>query len=112
MEKLCRKFAPKASPIPLINFAKYPKTAILHTRNYFGNTVFLKRIIKKPLTFFFLLNPVVFNGQSYQKQKRSGSSPQSLFRPQKNSSTKIQNYKFRKIPLFIIYYLTKFHDVM
>ena len=59
---LCRKFAPKVSPRPLFDFAKYPKTAILHTRNYFGNTVFLKRIVKKPLTLFFLLNPVVFNG--------------------------------------------------
>ena len=57
----------------------------------------------KKLTLFFLSNPVPFNGQSYQKQKGSGTSDQSLFR--------LQN-KFRKIPLFIIYYLTKFDDVM
>ena len=57
----------------------------------------------KKLTLFFLSNPVPFNGQSYQKQKRSGTSHQSLFRPRN---------KFRKIPLFVIYYLTKFDDVM
>ena len=57
----------------------------------------------KKLTLFFLSNPVPFNGQSYQKQKGPGTSDQSLFR--------LQN-KFRKIPLFVIYYLTKFDDVM
>ena len=57
----------------------------------------------KKLTLFFLSNPVPFNGQSYQKQKGSGTSDQSLF--------SLQN-KFRKIPLFIINYLTQFDDVM
>ena len=52
---------------------------------------------------FFLLNPVPFNGQSYQKQKGSGASDQLLF--------KFQN-KFKNIPLFAIYYLTKCHDAM
>ena len=52
---------------------------------------------------FFLLNPVPFNGQSYQKQKRSGASDQLLF--------KLQN-RFKNIPLFAICYLTKCHDVM
>ena len=47
----------------------------------------------KKLTLVFLSNPVPFNGQSYQKQKGSGTSHQSLFRSQN---------KFRKIPLFII----------
>ena len=55
----------------------------------------------KKLTLFFLSNPVPFNGQSYQKQKGPGTSDQSLFR--------LQN-KFRKIPLLVIYYLTKFDD--
>ena len=54
-------------------------------------------------TLFFLSDPVPFNGQNYQKQKGSGTSDQSLFR--------LQN-KFRKIPLFVIYYLTKFDDLM
>ena len=57
-------------------------------------------IIKKPeksLTLFFLLNLVPFNRQSYQKQKRSGTSDRSLF--------KLHN-KFKNIPLFTIYYLT------
>ena len=57
----------------------------------------------KKLISFFPLNPVPFNGKSYLKQKGPGTSDQSLFR--------LQN-KFRKIPLLVIYYLTKFDDVM
>ena len=57
----------------------------------------------KKLTLVFLLNQVPFNRQSYQKQKGSGTSDQSLF--------KLQN-KFKNIPLFVIYYPTKFDDVM
>ena len=57
----------------------------------------------KKLTLFFLLSPEPFNEQSYQKQKGSGASDQSLFR--------LRN-KFRKIPLFFIYYVTKFDVVM
>ena len=53
--------------------------------------------------FFFLSDVDVFNGQSYQKQKEPGTSDQSLFR--------LRN-KFRKIPLLVIYYLTKFDDVI
>ena len=62
---------------------------------------YYQKVFKK-LTIFFLSHPVTFNGQSYQKQKRSGTSHQSLFR--------LQN-KFRKIPLLAIFYLTKFDDV-
>ena len=47
----------------------------------------------KKLTLFFLSNPVSFNGQSYQKQKGSGTSAQSLFRSRN---------KFRKFPLLVI----------
>ena len=50
----------------------------------------------KKLSLFFLSNPALFNGQSYKKQKGSETSHQSLFRPRN---------KFRKIPLFVIYYL-------
>ena len=46
------------------------------------------------------MNPVPFNGQSYLKPKGPGSSDQSLFSLQS---------KFRKIPLLLIYYLTKFN---
>ena len=56
----------------------------------------------KKLTLFFLSNPVPFNGQNYQKQKGPGTSDQLLFRLQK---------KFRKIPLLVTYYLTKFDDI-
>ena len=41
------------------------------------NKVFWNRIIKKPekkISSFFLSNSVPFNGQSYQKQKGSGTS--------------------------------------
>ena len=55
----------------------------------------------KNLTLFFLSNPVLTNGQNYQKQ--NGTSDQSFFR--------LQN-KFRKIPLLVLYYLTKFDDVI
>ena len=51
----------------------------------------------------FLPNPVPFNRQNYQKQKGPGTSDQPLFR--------LQN-KFRKIPLLVTYYLTKFDDVI
>ena len=57
----------------------------------------------KKLTIFFLSNPVRFNGQSYQKQKAPGTSNQSLFRLQS---------KFRKIPLLVMCYLTKFDDII
>ena len=55
------------------------------------------------LILFFLLNPVPFHGQSYQKQKGPGTSEQSLFRSEN---------KFREIHLLVIYYLTNFDDVM
>ena len=57
----------------------------------------------KKSALFFLLDPVPFNGQNDQKQKRSGTSNQLLFR--------LQN-KFRKVILLVMYYLTKFHDVI
>ena len=57
----------------------------------------------KKVTLFFHSNPVPFNRQDYQKQKGPGTSDQSLFR--------LQN-KFRKIPLLVMYYLTKFDDVI
>ena len=60
-----------------------------------------KALIK--VTLFFLLNPVPFNGQNYQKQKRLGTSDQSLFG--------LRN-KLRKIPLLVMYCLTKFGDVI
>ena len=55
------------------------------------------------VTSFFLLNPVPFNSQNYQKQKGLGTSDQLLFR---------LRGKFRKIPLLVMYKLTKFDDVI
>ena len=49
------------------------------------------------------MNPVPLDGQNYQKQKGPGTSNQSLFR--------LQN-KFRKIPVLVMYYLTKFDDII
>ena len=57
----------------------------------------------KNVTSFFPPNLVPFNTQNYQKQKRPGTSDQSLFR--------LRN-KFRKNPLLFMYYLTKFDDVI
>ena len=57
----------------------------------------------KKVTSFFLSNPVPFNRQNYQKQKGPGTSDQLLFR--------LRN-KFRKIPLLVMYYLSKFDDVI
>ena len=37
----------------------------------------------KKVNFFFLLNSIPFNGQSYQKQKGPGTSDQLLFSLQK-----------------------------
>ena len=56
----------------------------------------------KTLTLFFLSNPISFNGQSYQKQNRPGTSDLSLFR--------LRN-RFTKISLLVLYYLTKFDGV-
>ena len=56
----------------LLNNAKQP----LHAKNLLKIRHFEKDYQKalKKLTLFFLLAPVPFNGQSYQKQKRSGTS--------------------------------------
>ena len=55
------------------------------------------------VTSFFLSNPVSFDRQNYQKQKGPGTSDQLLFR--------LRN-KFIKISLLVMYYLTKFDDVI
>ena len=57
----------------------------------------------KKVTLFFLSNPVSFNSQNYQKQKGPETTDKLLFR--------LQN-KFKKIPLLVMYYLTKFDDVI
>ena len=49
------------------------------------------------------MNPVPFNGQNYQTQKGPGTSDQLLFRLQS---------KFKKIPLLVMYYLTKSDDII
>ena len=59
--------------------------------------------LKKKTTFFSLSKPAPFNRQNYQKQKGSGNCVQLLFR--------LRN-KFKKIPLLVMYYLTKFDDII
>ena len=59
----------------------------------------MKEDYQKALT----LNPVSFNGQSYQEQKEPGTSSHLFFRLQD---------KFRQIPLLVILYLTKFDDII
>ena len=66
----------------------------------------MKKDYQKPLnksTLFYLPKLVPFNEKSYNKQKGPGNSAQSFF--------KLQN-KFRKFPLLVISYLTKFDDVI
>ena len=62
----------------------------------------LSKTLKK-VNFFFSSETSPFNGRSYQKQKGPGTSAQSLLRLRK---------KFRKIPLLVISYLTRFDDVI
>ena len=50
----------------------------------------------KKLSLFFLPNPVPFNVQRYQKQKGSGISHHSLFRPQNTSICSFQSGKCGK----------------
>ena len=57
----------------------------------------------KKQTLLFLLKPIPFYKESYQKHKGPGTSDQSLFR--------LQN-EFRKIPLLVMYYQTKFDYVI
>ena len=57
----------------------------------------------KNVTSFIPSNLVPFSRQNYQKQKRPGTSDQSLFRLRNN---------FRKISFLFMYYLTKFDDVI
>ena len=66
----------------------------------------MKRDYQKPLkklTLVFLSNPVPFNGQSFQKQKGSGTRNLLIFR--------LRN-KFTKVSLSVIYYLTRFDGVI
>ena len=86
----------------LVNNPKQP----LHARDSFKNKMSWKRITKMPFKswlYFFLSNPVLFNGQDFEKQKGPWTSDQLLLR--------LQN-KFRKTPLLVMYYLTKFDDVI
>ena len=93
---------PKLVPelyIILVNNPKQP----LHARNF---ERYFERGLSKSLkkgNFIFLLNPVPFNRQNNQKQKGAETSDQSLFRLQS---------KFIKVPLLVLYYLTKFDDVI
>ena len=57
----------------------------------------------KKLTLCIFSNPVPFNGQDYEKQKRPETGDQSLFR--------LRN-KLRKISLLVMYYLAKLDDVI
>ena len=74
---------------------------ILFKMRYFERDY--QKPLKKLLLLFFLSNLVSFNGQSYKKQKRLGTSDKSLFRLQ---------IMFAKIPLLVIYYQAKFNGII
>ena len=75
---------------------------ILFKIRYFQGGL-LKSFKMKKLTLFLLSNPVPFNGQDYERQKRPETSDQLLFR--------LQN-KFRKILLLVMCYLTNFNNII
>ena len=66
--------------LTLVNNSKKPLHVGDSFKRYFQRG--LSKSLKKLIPFFFLSNPVPFNGQSYLKQKRPGTSDQSLFRLQ------------------------------
>ena len=68
-------------PDPFLFLLHNPKQLLI-ARNSFENNILKEDYQKafKKSTLFFLSNPVPFNGQSYQKQKGSGTSDQLLFR--------------------------------
>ena len=74
---------------------------VLNNVHFYGKI--MQKMRTKKSTLFFLPNPVPVNVQSYRKQKGPGTSDQSFFR--------LRN-KFRKNPLLVIYYMTKFDDVI
>ena len=59
--------------------------------------------VLKKVTSFFPSNLFPFNRQNYLEKKRSGTSDQSIF---------MFRNKFRNIPLLVMYYLTKFDNVI
>ena len=99
-ENMHQKLVPDTF-LSLVNNPKQP----LHAINFFKSKIFWKKIKKdfKNLTLVFLSNPVPFNGQNYHKQKGPWTNDQLFFRLW---------YKFRKIPTLVMYYLTKFDDVI
>ena len=75
-------------------------------QEFFLKVRYFERGLSKSLkkgNFIFISNSVPFNSQNYQKEKGPGTSDQLLFR--------LQN-KFKKIPLLVMYYLTKFDDII
>ena len=64
---------------------------------------YFERGLSKSLTFFFFRTQSLLMNKVITNKRESETSDQSLFRSQN---------KLRKIPLFVIYYLSKFDDVM
>ena len=104
MENHAENMHQKLVPSPFLILVNNPKQP-LHARNSFEIRYFERGLSKalKKLTLFFLSNLDPFNGQNYKKQKGPGTTDQSLFR--------LRN-KFRKIPLLVMHYLTKFDNVI
>ena len=84
----------KLVPDTFLILVNSPKHS-LHARNYFKNKIFGWGLSKRLTS----LNPVPFNGRSYQ----AWNLWPVIFR--------LQN-KFRKIPLLVIFYLAKFDYVI
>ena len=80
----------KLVPVPYLILVNNPKQP-LHSRNYFENRYLERELSKnlKKVHLFFLSNPVPFNRQNYQTTSRSSVAP-----------------------LLVMYYLTKFDDII
>ena len=84
---------------------RYKLKQPLQARNFFKSKIYWKKLSNslKEINFIFFFQTQSLLINSYQKQKGSGTSDRPLFRLQNKSG---------KIPLFVIYYLTKFDDVI
>ena len=104
MENHAENVHQRLVPDPFLILVNNSKQS-LYAINSFKNKIFWKRVVKKlkKVNFIFSFKPISFNGQSYIKQKGPGTSDLLL--------SMLQN-KFRKIPVWVIYYLTKFDDII
>ena len=104
MENHAKNVHQKLAPDPFLILLNNPKQP-LHTRNSFKNKVFWKRIIKKPKPrwFYFFLQTQYLLMDKVIKNQRGMELVTSHSLGHKTSLEKF---------LYLLYYLTKFDDIM